>query len=121
MMAGISGALYFGSRFISAGRPLHLALAAGFGLWGVTVREQALAALVAVLAAGLAYRRDRRAASALISFLALTLVMVFEVWRRSQAGDDPPQLGLGLGYALRGKSEDEIAEALRHPPTRPPA
>lgn len=102
MMAGISAALYFGSRFISAGRPLHLALAAGFGLWGVTVREQALAALVAVLAAGLAYRRDRRATSALISFLALTLVVVFEVWRRSQAGDDPPQLGLGLGYALRG-------------------
>ncbi|GBU17353.1 MULTISPECIES: hypothetical protein [Methylobacterium] len=26
-----------------------------------------------------------------------------------------------MGYALRGKSEDEIAEALRHPPTRPPA
>ncbi|MGU3536731.1 hypothetical protein [Methylobacterium sp. A54F] len=26
-----------------------------------------------------------------------------------------------MGYAVRGKSEDEIAEVLRHPPTRPPA
>lgn len=25
-----------------------------------------------------------------------------------------------MGYAVRGKSEDEIAEILKHPPTRPP-
>lgn len=25
----------------------------------------------------------------------------------------------GMGYDVRGKSEDEIAEVLKHPPTRP--
>ena len=41
---------------------------------------------------------------------------------RSAAGSDALVERLaGMGYDVRGKSEDEIAEVLKHPPSRPVA
>lgn len=44
-------------------------------------------------------------------------------WTARAAGDSEAliQRLVGMGYEVEGKSEDEIAEILRKPPTRPSA
>ncbi|GJE56166.1 MULTISPECIES: hypothetical protein [Methylobacterium] len=44
-------------------------------------------------------------------------------WTARSAGDSEMLIHRleGMGYAVSGKSEDEIAEILKKPPTRPPA
>ncbi|MDY6054804.1 glycosyltransferase family 39 protein [Micrococcus sp.] len=101
MMAGIAGALHFGVRFVESGRTGDWALAVLSAAWGVTVREQALAALVAVALVSWLMRRDRRRLIALGTGAALVALAVFEIWRRSHAGDDPPHVGLNPSYAVR--------------------
>jgi hypothetical protein len=44
-------------------------------------------------------------------------------WAACAADESAPLIERfeAMGYAVRGKSHEEVAEALRHPPTRPPA
>lgn len=101
MMAGIAGALYFGARFLRSGHALSLVAALAAAVWGVTVREQALAALAAVIFAAWVGRPDRRRWVALGALVAVGMVTLFEVWRRSQPGDDPPEVDPSVGGAIR--------------------
>ena len=77
-----------------------LALSTLVGLWGVTIREQAVAAPVAVLAAALWTMRSRRRAILGVALVAGGLLMAFEMWRRSLPYGDPPQVGLDLQRGL---------------------
>ncbi|WP_336487309.1 hypothetical protein [Methylobacterium nigriterrae] len=54
--------------------------------------------------------------------LARTNAVLAE-WAARTAADSAPLIAKleGLGYAVRGKSEEEIEEVLKHPPTRPPS
>lgn len=60
------------------------------GVWGVTIREQALVAPVAVVITAFSQLRDRRWAVVALGLVALGAVVAFEVWRRSLPFGDPP-------------------------------
>lgn len=77
-----------------------LALSALVGLWGVTIREQAVAAPVAVLVAALWTMRSRRRGILAVALVAGGLLVAFELWRRSLPYGDPPQMGLDLQRGL---------------------
>lgn len=101
MMAGIVATLYFGIRFVESGRAWHWLAALLLGAWSVTVREPGLAALAAVSLVAWLMRRDRRFIVVIGSAVALTSLVIFELWRRSLTGDDPPHVGLNVTYAVR--------------------
>ncbi|GJD53086.1 hypothetical protein OPKNFCMD_5857 [Methylobacterium crusticola] len=44
------------------------------------------------------------------------------LWAACSAEESPPLIEQfeAMGYEVRGKSREAIAEVLRHPPTRPP-
>ncbi|MFC4606078.1 hypothetical protein [Rhodococcus kronopolitis] len=94
-MAAIMVCLAVGRRALRNRSAVLLALSIGAGLWGFTIREQALAAPAAVLlvAAAAAWRsRSRRAwAVTVCAGAALGAAIVgFELWRQSYGAGDPP-------------------------------
>ncbi|NLE80117.1 MAG: hypothetical protein GX610_11150 [Rhodococcus sp.] len=98
-MAAMMVCLALGRRALRNGSTVLLAVSITFGLWGFTIREQALAAPAAVLliAAATAWRSRRiRDWSVVIVTSAMFLVTatVFELWRRSYAAGDPPVLAV---------------------------
>ncbi|WP_336639706.1 glycosyltransferase family 39 protein [Micrococcus luteus] len=101
MMAGIAGGLYFGARYLDGGGVLNLIGSMAFGLWATTVREQGLAAVAAVAVTAWLVRRDRRRVIFVASLVTLVAIAAFEVWRRSQPGDDPPMVDPTVGGAVR--------------------
>ncbi|HPE12028.1 MAG TPA: hypothetical protein PL091_05975 [Actinomycetota bacterium] len=100
-VAGSTAALALGARGLhmregSSAALLLLSAATLLGFWGLTVREQAIAAPVAVLLVALwTWRRSRSrgfwAAAGLLGGLAVATA-AFEYWRRGLPGDDPPTL-----------------------------
>ncbi len=100
MMAAVAGSLFFGVRFITYGRAVNLWMSTGFGLWGVTIREQALAALAAVVIVGWAKRREKRLLLSVAAVVCVISFVGFEVWRRSIPSDDPPEVSLAFNYAI---------------------
>jgi hypothetical protein len=93
-LTAVLGCLALGRRALASGSVPILAASLAVGLWGATIREQALAAPAAVLAVvlvGAHYRRlfGLRALLGLCVAFAVGLA-AFELWRRSLAGDDPP-------------------------------
>jgi hypothetical protein len=113
-MAAMMISLAFGRRALERRSAGLLITSVVFGLWGVTIREQALAAPVSVLlVAGLATWRGRGGfrwtvlAGAAAGLVAA--VVAFEVWRNSFSGGDPPALSashswlpLATGALVRG-------------------
>lgn len=96
--------LALGRRALERGSWLLLSAAAVVGLWGVTVREQAIAAPAAVFVAALAARRYRRTMPkpALFAVAAVfgVAVVAFELWRRGLAAGDPPIYDLTGGQLV---------------------
>jgi Dolichyl-phosphate-mannose-protein mannosyltransferase len=100
--------LALGRRALDSGRGrrswLLLSAAAAVGLWGVTVREQAIAAPAAVFVAALAARRYRsRVSKPLLFGVAVAFgaaVVVFELWRRGLPAGDPPIYDLTGGQLV---------------------
>lgn len=94
-MTAILVCLAVGRRALRKDSWLLLAVSIGVGLWGFTIREQAIAAPVAVLTiAGFrAWRsgrgRDRLGVVALAA-VAVVGALVFEWWRQTFPGVDPP-------------------------------
>lgn len=101
MMAGMAGALFFTVRYAASGRGWQLAAALVIGLWGFTVREQALAVVAATLVGAWLWRRQQRRFIAVAAVLSLLAVVAFQWWRRSLGNDDPPQLSLEVGYTVQ--------------------
>ena len=112
-LASMALCLALGRRALAGGSAWYLAGALAVGGWGVTIREQAIAAPVAVLlaAAYVTWRSRRFRWSTLVGWgaaLAVALV-VFEVWRRSFNAEDPPVVAVppallshGLETLVRG-------------------
>lgn len=95
MLAGVFGCLVLGDVALRRNSQLVLVLAVLAGLWGFTVREQALAAPVAVLIAYYVQlrgsgERGLRSLSPLltISVIAVSCVVAFEKWRRALPNSD---------------------------------
>jgi hypothetical protein len=86
--------LALGRRALAGGSWVPLVLAAAVGLWGVTIREQAVAAPAAVFVAALAVRRHRAVVHkpALFGVAAAfgAAAVAFELWRRSLPAGDAP-------------------------------
>lgn len=90
-LAGALVALALGDRAVRLDRPGLLTLSALVGLWAATVREQAVAAPVAVLvAACLAWRGPRRRLPLGLGAAVVVLFVAFELWRRGLPYGDPP-------------------------------
>jgi hypothetical protein len=86
--------LAVGRRALARRSVLLLVLVALLSFWGFTIREQTIAAPVAVLAAALA-RRDLRVRAFLVPLFGIGAVLavgdgVFELWRRRQPGGSSP-------------------------------
>lgn len=83
--------LVLSDRAIATGRVSYFAAALVFGLWGVTIREQAVVAPgVAMLVTVLAWNGRKRIGAIALSVVALILLVIFEIWRRSLPFGDPP-------------------------------
>ncbi|MBS2962193.1 glycosyltransferase family 39 protein [Actinocrinis puniceicyclus] len=92
--AAITLTLAFGRRALDLCSPCRLYAACLVGLWGATIREQALAAPAAVLAAAL-LRPETRRALGLTRILAVGVALMaglgaFELWRRGVPGGGAP-------------------------------
>lgn len=92
--------LAVGDAAMRRNSPVLLAVAVLVGLWGVTIREQAIAAPVAVLVAALWTMRSRRRSILVIAVVAGAAMVAFELWRRSLPYGDPPQVGVDLERGL---------------------
>lgn len=88
--AGLAGCLWLGDRAARRGSQGLLVAAVAAGGWAATVREQAIAAPLAVLLVALVRGRDRRLTAGLLAVL-LGGFALLEQWRRALPGDDPPQ------------------------------
>ncbi len=93
-LVAVLGCLTLAQRAFAASSVRLFAASLLVGLWGVTIREQAVAAPAAVLAFA-AWRawqlKGFRLGPVLGSGAAFgALVVAFELWRRSLPGDDPP-------------------------------
>ena len=87
---------------IRGGRPGLLALSLAVGVWGVTIREQAIVAPVAVaVVAVLLWRGSARLLALAQAVVALAGVVAFESWRRSLPHGDSPAVSIDLGRTLR--------------------
>lgn len=94
-------ALAIGRRAVERRSFPLFALCMLVGVWGVTVREQTVAAPIAVLGAAL-LRRELRTRAMILKLLALGVLEAaaagaFELWRRGLPGGSAPSL-LHLGY-----------------------
>jgi len=90
-----------------------LCAAVAVGVWGATVREQALAAPAAVVVvAALAWRGRRRAAAVVPGLVAAGGFVVFEWWRRSLPYGDPPHLELTPRPAVSAAVQAALTMAL---------
>lgn len=121
-MAATMICLALGRRALRHGSIWLLVGSIAFGVWGVTIREQALAAPVAVLLmAGVsAWRsRQKRDWTVLICTVVafISVVVSFELWRRSYTAEDPPVISdppsmLGLGTSVIVRSYFVLALSL---------
>jgi hypothetical protein len=98
-MAAMMICLAIGRRALLRGSPWLLAASIAFGLWGFTIREQALAAPAAVLLlAAVAAWRSRRKRDWIVLFVTGALFVLgalgFELWRQSYGAGDPPVLSV---------------------------
>ena len=88
---------------LASGRLGVLALSLAVGLWGVTIREQALVAPAAVALSALWLLRGRARRIAGIQVAAASVLFgAFEVWRRSLPNGDPPRIAWSLVEAGTG-------------------
>lgn len=79
----------------------YLVAALAVGLWGVTIREQALVGpAVAVAVTVLAWRGRKRVVAACLGLVAAGLVVLFELWRRALPFGDPAPFDLDLSAML---------------------
>lgn len=106
-MAAMASCLALGRRALRDDSTWLLAASIVFGIWGFTIREQALAAPAAVLllVAASAWRsRRRRDWTVLIGAAVgfLVAIAVFELWRRSYNAGDPPKVLLPSSMLDRG-------------------
>jgi hypothetical protein len=90
--AAMMVALALGDAAVRRTSPRLFVCALGVAIWGVTVREQALAAFVAVSIAGLSAIRMRRVVTAVIA--GSIVLLALEAWRRSLAHGDSPAVHL---------------------------
>ncbi|MDK9656132.1 hypothetical protein [Propionibacterium freudenreichii] len=97
--AAFMACLAVGDRAIRKGSTGLLWLAGALGVWGVTIREQTLAALAAVLLVAFFDRRVRRPTAALVSMICLGAIGAFELWRQSLPLGDHPQVQLSPAAA----------------------
>lgn len=100
MIAGITGCLYFAILYQENPKYIFLVFSFIIGIWGVTVREQAIAAVIAVAVALMLSRPTRKPGLWYLIF-SMVLILFFELWRRSLAFDDPPQVGIDIGYGIK--------------------
>jgi len=101
-LAGTLVCLWAGDQAIRRSSAAWWWFAVVAGLWAVTIREQALVGLGAVLVAGWWLRRPSRRLVYASGILAVLIVVAFEVWRQSLPGGDPPTGSGALGaYAIR--------------------
>jgi hypothetical protein len=86
-----TSSLLVGGSALDRRSPKLLATAALLGVLGVTIREQAVAAPVAVLIVAVFVWRKTPQFKAAVALLAATVatVLVFELWRRGLPNDDP--------------------------------
>ena len=84
-------ALLFGRLAIERRSLSGLTLAVAIGVWGFTIREQAIAAVACVLISAFFAWTDpvRRRQIAALAAITLTVVIVLEAWRRSLANGQP--------------------------------
>jgi hypothetical protein len=113
-MAAMMLCLAVGRRALLRGSTSLLAVSVAFGLWGFTIREQALAAPVAVLLlTAVRARRSRRKRDWIVLVCTTVIFFVgalgFEFWRQSYGAGDPPVLSvpstllqLGGSVVVRG-------------------
>lgn len=100
MLTGIVGCLYFAQNYTQNFKKSSLFLSLVLGLWGATVREQAIAVLAAVAIALWIHRTHRKIAY-MYGVIGVTLFIIFEWWRRSLPYDDPPEASFDFGYGIR--------------------
>jgi hypothetical protein len=103
-MAATMSCLAVGRRAIERRSARLLALSLGLGLWGFTIREQAVAAPFAVLlVAALVTRRShggfRRSLLGGLSLGGAGLAIAFELWRQGLPAGSPPALALPADVA----------------------
>ena len=100
MLAGILGCLYFALKYLDNPTYLYLLASLFIGFWGITVREQAVAAVAAVVVV-LVTTPVTRKQGIWYALISLAFIVSFEFWRRSLALDDPPQVDIGVGYGIK--------------------
>jgi hypothetical protein len=110
MFSAIFISLAIGAKsFRKDSRGLYLA-AIIFGLWGVTIREQAIAAPIAVFITFLFLRKGFKKLSigfcSLIFVVSLIAILFFEIWRSQLPWADPPS------FTLRNNPLFSIASGL---------
>lgn len=89
-LAGALVCLWAGDVALRRNQPAWLWFAILAGFWGTTIREQALAAPAAVLAAGWLAGRPRRAQVVTAAGVLIMAVAATEAWRRVLPSDDAP-------------------------------
>jgi hypothetical protein len=94
-----TSSLLVGGSALDRRSPKLLAVAALLGVLGVTIREQAVAAPVAVLLVAMFVWRKTPQFKAAVALLVATVatVLVFELWRRGLPNDDPLPTHFALG------------------------
>ncbi|WP_222703701.1 hypothetical protein [Sinomonas sp. R1AF57] len=86
---------------LASSRQWVLSVALAVGLWGVTIREQALIAPVAIGLAAVWIMRGRSRVLALVQSIAFGVAfIVFELWRRSLPFGDPPSFQPSVGHLI---------------------
>ena len=98
MLSAIFISLALGDKsFRSDSRLLYLAASIS-GIWGVTIREQAIAAPIAIFITFLLLRKKLKKLSfkfcSVIFVLSLFLILIFEMWRSQLPWSDPPLIQL---------------------------
>lgn len=79
------------------GSMAYLSLAVLIGLWGATVREQAIVApIVAVVCYALVWRRQSPRQLLLLTSAAGVFIVLFELYRRGLPYGDPPQFDVSF-------------------------
>lgn len=101
--ACLAGALWLADKGLREQHHGWLLLALVLAVWGVTIREQALAAVVAVMLVGFVRLRQPRQRLVLLIGLAGTLAALaaFELYRRGLAYGDPPQVAFNVRQGAR--------------------
>jgi hypothetical protein len=102
MLGGVMASVAMMDRATRSGRLGWYGGALAASLWASTVRETAVAALVAVIVIGqVTWRGSRRRAALGLAAIAVAALTMFEAWRRALPDNDSPWLLFTPGLTVK--------------------